>query len=92
MELLEDISLSTDTAWLMEHALGLMLFMLYALCLVGFVITGIVLFIVFRKKFSLTPGEIVIEKGQRFKTVVLNVGMLLFCIFWIVTIILQLVG
>lgn len=52
----------------------------YSLCICGIVIAGIVLLIVKRRKMTLNPGEIVIEKGQRFKTVILNVGMLLFCI------------
>lgn len=52
----------------------------YSLCICGIVIAGIVLLIVKRRKMTLNPGEIVIEKGQRFNTVILNVGMLLFCI------------
>ena len=46
-----------------------------------------VLFIVFRKRFALDPGQI--PKGQRFKTVICNPGMLCYCIFWIVMILLQ---
>lgn len=53
---------------------------LYALCVIGMVIAGIVLFFVNRRRMTLKPGEIVIEKGQRFRTVILNVGMLLFCL------------
>lgn len=52
----------------------------YSLCIYGIAIAGIVLLIVKRRKLTLNPGEIVIEKGQRFNTVILNVGMLLFCI------------
>lgn len=52
----------------------------YSLCIYGMAIAGIVLLIVKRRKLTLNPGEIVIEKGQRFKTVILNVGMILFCL------------
>lgn len=77
---------------MMDNIVGLMVLGLYALCLIGFVITGIVLFIVNRKKFALNAGEVVIEKGQRFKTIFCNLGMGLFCMVWIVMIILQLFG
>ena len=53
---------------------------LYSLCVLGMGIAGIVLFFVNRRKMTLKPGEIVIEKGQRFRTVILNAGMLLFCL------------
>ncbi len=52
----------------------------YSLCMFAMVIAGIILLIVKRRAFVLKPGEIVIEKGQRFKTVILNAGMLLFCL------------
>lgn len=52
----------------------------YSVCIYGMAIGGIVLLIVNRRKITLNPGEIVIEKGQRFKTVILNVGMILFCV------------
>lgn len=52
----------------------------YSLCIYAMAIAGIVLLIVKRRKLTVNPGKIVIEKGQRFKTVILNAGMLLFCI------------
>ena len=42
------------------------------------------------KKFKCAPGEITIPKGKRFSTIILNVGMILYCLFWIIQIILQL--
>ncbi len=75
-----------------EHAAGLIVFMLYSMLLMGFVVSGIVLFFVNKRKFKLSQGEVVIEKGQRFKTVILNVGMILYCILWIGMIIWQLIG
>ena len=49
--------------------------------------TGYLIIIVFRKRFAVEPGQI--PKGQRFKTVICNPGMLCYCIFWIVMILLQ---
>ena len=56
------------------------------------VVFGVVMFFVNKRKFKLEAGEVTIEKGQRFKTVILNVGMILFCVFWLVMIVLQLFG
>ena len=79
-------------AFMQENALGLIVFMLYAMVLMGFVVAGIVLFFVNKRKFKLEAGEITIEKGQRFKTIILNVGMILYCVFWIGMIIWQLLA
>ncbi len=75
-----------------ENVGGLLLLLGYFFVLIIFVIAGLVLFIVNFKKFQLLPGEITIEKGKRFSTVILNVGMILYCLFWIAQIILQLMG
>lgn len=69
---------------------GLILFLVYLGCLLGIVVAGFVLLIVFRKKFRAEPKGIMLPKGKRFTTVVFNVGMLLFSIFWIAMIIWQL--
>lgn len=74
----------------MDNLGGLMIFLVYFLCLMGFVIAGIVLFFVNIKKFRLSAGEVTIPKKQRFKTTFCNKGMLLFCAFWIVRILRQL--
>ena len=79
-------------AFMQENALGLIVFMLYAMVLMAFVVAGIVLFFVNKRKFKLEAGEITIEKGQRFKTIILNVGMILYCVFWIGMIIWQLLA
>lgn len=79
-------------ALMTEYAGGLVILFAYFLILIGFVITGLVLFFVNLKKFRVAPGTIVIEKGKRFSTVILNAGMILYSIFWIVQIILQLIG
>jgi len=46
----------------------------------GCMIATIVLFVIYYKKIKLTPGAIEIAKEQRFKTIYLNVGMVLFFI------------
>ena len=73
--------------FMMAYLPGWIGYMVYVLFILAVVITGIVLFIVFRKRFALDPEQI--PKGQRFKTVICNPGMLCYCIFWIVMILLQ---
>ena len=85
-----DATVEEIAAIFMENPAGMLIYLGYFLFLVVAVITGVVLFITKRKKFVVQPGEITIEKGQRFKTMILNVGMILYCIFWIAMIIIQL--
>lgn len=74
----------------MDHLAGWLLFGLYALFLLAMVITGIVLFIVFFRKFRFAPGREQIPKGQRFNVLFVNPGMIVFCIVWLVLIVMQL--
>lgn len=94
MEIAEMMQTTTDEAALMQvimdHAAGLIMFFLYAICLLIVVFAGVILFLINRKGFSCEAGEVPIEKGTRFKTVVLNAGVILYAIFWIIQIILQL--
>lgn len=69
---------------------GWIAYMVYLLAVITMVIAGIVLFIVFRKRFVFEQGEVRIPRGKRFITVILNVGMLLNGLFWIAMIIWQL--
>ncbi|MGN0431420.1 MAG: lysostaphin resistance A-like protein [Lachnospiraceae bacterium] len=62
---------------------GLLIMLIYVFCLIGIVIAGFVLLIVFRKKFRVSRGKIVLPKGKRFTTVICNLGMILFAVFWI---------
>ena len=75
---------------MMDNMGGLAILFLYFIFLIGGIIAGTIIFFVNKKKFRLTAGEITIEKGQRFKTIILNLGVILYSIFWIVQIILQL--
>lgn len=61
----------------------------YSLCVFAIAIAGIILLIVNRRALTLKPGEIVIEKGQRFKTIILNAGMILFCLISLTIMIVQ---
>jgi len=81
-EALMEVMMASLPGWI--AALGLV-------CFVGMVtIAGIVLFIVFHKRFVLNKGEVEIPKGER-HVVWCNLGMILFSVFWIGRIILQLV-
>ncbi len=74
----------------MENVISVLIFGAYALFIYAAAITGVVLFFVMKPKMKLEAGEIVIEKGQRFKTVILNVGMMAFCLVCIAYMIYQL--
>ncbi len=73
--------------YMMRYLPGWIFYFVYILFILAVLVTGIVLFIVFRKKLAVEPGQI--AKGQRFKTVICNPGMLCYCIFWIAMIIIQ---
>ena len=92
MEITEAMKPDVVMAFLKEHAVGLLVFMLYSMVLTSIVVFGVVMFFVNKRKMKLEVGEVTIEKGQRFKTIILNVGMILFCLFWLVMIVLQLLG
>ena len=78
------------TSYMMEALPGLMILIAYAFLLIGATIAGLVLFFVNLKKFVCYPGTVVIPKGKRFSICILNVGMILFTLYWLARIILQL--
>lgn len=69
---------------------GWIAYMIYVFLIFAMVIAGIVLFIVFRKRFALAKGEVQLPKGKRFSIVMWNVGMVLYTVFWLVQIVWQL--
>ncbi len=73
--------------FMMANLPGWIAYMIYVLFILAVFVTGIVLFIIFRKKFVVKPGQI--PKGMKFRTVICNPGMLAYCVFWIVMILLQ---
>ena len=56
--------------------------MLYFLVILAIVITGVVLFLVNIKRINFKQAVVEIQKGERFKTIILNLGMGLFFILW----------
>ena len=90
------IAVSGDMAalmkYVMNHLAGFVLYGAMGLFAFGMIIAGGVLMIVFlvKKRFSLEAGEVVLPKGKRFSTVILNPGMFIYCVFWIAAIIYQL--
>ncbi len=83
---------AAGTALAQQYQEGITMVFGYLLLLFGMVITGIILLIVRKKKFVLTPGEITIAKGERLRTIFMNPGMLLYLAFWVLMIVLQLLG
>lgn len=75
-----------------EHWIGFLLYFALLGCIFCVVIAGIVLFIVFaaKRRFRFDRGEIQIPKGKRFSTVILNLGMILFLLYWCARIVVQL--
>lgn len=74
----------------MTYLPGWIFYMLYAMLLLIVVIAGIVLLIVFRKRFVLERGELMLPAGKQFWIAFGNMGMLVFILFWVGTIIIQL--
>ena len=72
-----------------RNAVGWVLYGLYAVLILSVVIAGIVLLVLNRKKFVLQPGEVQVPGDQRLQTLILNPGMLFFCLLWIGTILYQ---
>lgn len=62
----------------------------YLIVVFGLVISGIVLLVTNWKRFRLIPAELFIPKEKRFSVIFLNIGMILYVLFWIIQIILQL--
>lgn len=99
LELIEDLNkFSGDVAdntiitLLWEHAGGILLFFGYALLILIMVIAGLILFFTKKDKMTFFQGVVVVPKGERMKVMLLNLGMILYLGFWIVMIILDLVG
>lgn len=68
----------------------LFLLCIYFLAFFGIVIAGIILLIVRRKRFTCEKGDLALLDGRRFSAVLLNAGMILFILYWIIQIIAQL--
>ena len=80
------------TVLMTENAAGIMGYCAFVVFILVCMVAGIVLFIKDRKKFVLEAGEISLGKAGFFKAVLGNVGIMLFSLFWIVMIIMQLMA
>ena len=67
-------------------------FMLYAVLLLGLSVAGIVILLKSRRKLVFLPAEEELEKGERFRTIYVNVGFILFFLICLVVIVLNLLG
>lgn len=73
----------------MTQITGMLIYSLYALCIYGIGIAGVVLLLVNRSKMNAAQGEILIERGSWFKTAILNPGMILYCVVMLIVMIVQ---
>lgn len=91
-----EVTSSGDAAAVMayykENAASFTIYGVYLLFVFGMLIAGTVLTIVFlaKKRFPLAKGEVVLPKEKKFSTVILNAGMIVFCVIWIAMIVWQL--
>lgn len=85
---------SEDSALLMqivmENLPGLLLLALYGLIVLVFFIAGIICLAVNIRKMKLRPSGIFIPKGKLLSAAFFNIGVILFSLFWLIQIILQL--
>lgn len=79
-------------AYLAENIVGIVMLFAYEFLVYGSMLVGGILLIaaLVRKKFQFAPGEEPIPRGTRFRTVILNPGMLLYCLVWVALIVWQL--
>lgn len=68
---------------------SLLIYGLYMMFILGLLLAGVVLFLVFRKRFVLNAGEIVLPKKEKRRLVLGNVGMILYILIWVVLIVRQ---
>lgn len=89
---LESISGSQDEimSLVMDYKSEIMIYLIYLIGIFVIVIVGVICWALSFKKMKCAPGQVVIPKGQRFRTVFLNVGMILYTLFWLVEIVKQL--
>lgn len=87
---------SGDPAALMTalsgHLAEFILIGLYSFMILGFLITGIICLAVNAKKMKLKPAAVPLPKGKLFSAAFFNIGVLLFTVFWVIQIILQLLA
>ena len=73
----------------MTQMTGMAIFGIYSICVYGIGIAGIVLFFISWSRMKAVQGQSVIEKGNWFRTAIMNPGMLLYCVAMIGVMIIQ---
>lgn len=95
IEAIEKMEATVTEAELMELLTpvlpGFMMFMLYAVLMVGFAIWGLVLLIIKSKRLTWEEAQAQLPKGTAIKTVYLNVGMVLYILLCLVSTVLSLI-
>lgn len=74
---------------MMQSLPGWIAYGVYAMFVFGSIIAALVLFIVFKKRFTLAKSEGQISKGKKFVGIFINTGMGVFCTYWLAQIVLQ---
>lgn len=73
-----------------ETTLGLAGMAVWSICIYTIAIIGIIMCIRKRKTLlTLEAGDVIIEKKQRFRTVICNPGMIIYCGIWMAVMIIQ---
>ncbi len=68
---------------------GMVISALYLLCVFAIVITGAVLLLANLSKLKADAGEISVPKGSRFDIAIVNVGMVLYCMVFLIMMLIQ---
>ncbi|MCM1124700.1 MAG: CPBP family intramembrane metalloprotease [Eubacterium sp.] len=68
---------------------SMVIYAFYMLFIYGLVIAGGVLLLVNLSKFKTSPGMITLRKGNRFEISIINVGMFLYCEFFVILMVVQ---
>lgn len=79
-------------AFLETHLVPVLLMFGFLFLEYGLAIAGIILLLIFRKKMKLNQGEYAFSKGKKAALMFGNVGMIVYCVFWITNIVLQILG
>ena len=79
--MLQNVDFSDDL--LRMQLPDILILALYILFIYGMVIAGGVLLLINLSKFKVSPGEITLRKGNKFEISIVNVGMFMYCEFFV---------
>lgn len=79
-------------AFMRDNMLGLLAYLCFLCFLIGVTLAGLTLLIVFlaKRRFTFNRGSVAIPRGKRFSAVIVNAGMIIYSVFFIAMIIIQL--